>query len=76
MAKINHDVEDGFFEVEAAFFGEVADGGLVAGSERLAVDEELAAGGLVEAEEGTDGGGFAAAVAAEEPKDFASFDYK
>lgn len=39
----------------------------------LTVDEELAASGLVKAEKGADGGGFAGAVAAEEAEDLAFF---
>ena len=40
----------------------------------MAVDEQFAASGLVEAEEGADGSGFAGTVGAEQAKDLTLFD--
>ena len=73
MTEVSHDVYDGFFFVETAFFWEVADGGVV-WRIRLVVDKEISGGGRNEAEEGADGGGFAGAVGAEEAEDFTFFD--
>ncbi len=65
-AEVGHDVDDLFLLVQAALLREVAEPAPVLGPEWLAVYVQGSCGGLVDAQEGPDGGGFARPVAAQE----------
>ena len=69
-AEVDHDVQDVLFLVQATFFRQVPEPGTVAGLEGLPVDVEGAGGGLVDAQQRSERGGFARAVAAQEPERF------